>query len=53
MKPQKAKPFKMPKARYHKALFDSELPFQPKVEKRKDNYQRKPKHPNRYNETDE
>jgi hypothetical protein len=44
MKPQKAKKFQPPKARHHRALFDDELPFQPKVEKRKDLYQRKPKY---------
>lgn len=37
--------FKAPKARMHKALFDPELPFQPKVEKSaKKAYVRKPKH---------
>jgi hypothetical protein len=33
-----------PKARFHKALFDNELPFQPKVEKSRKAYVRKPKH---------
>lgn len=44
MKQQKAKKLQMPKGRNHQALFDSDLPFQPKVEKRKDTYRRKPKH---------
>jgi hypothetical protein len=33
------------KRRVHKALFDDELPFQPKVEKpKKGQYNRRPKH---------
>lgn len=36
--------FKAPKARMHKALFDDQLPFQPKVEKSRKAYVRKPKH---------
>jgi hypothetical protein len=34
-----------PKARNHRALFDRELPFQPKVEKSAKAFRRKPKHP--------
>jgi hypothetical protein len=33
-----------PKARNHRALFDKELPFQPKVEKSAKVYNRKKKH---------
>lgn len=36
------------KHRAHKALFDDELPFQPKVEKpKKGQYHRRPKHRNK------
>jgi hypothetical protein len=54
MKPQKPKNHQaIPKGRYHRALFDDDLPFQPKVEKRKDLYQRKPKYRLRYNQDEE
>ena len=34
-----------PKKRVHRALFDNDLPFKPKVEKsKKGQYNRKPKH---------
>jgi hypothetical protein len=33
-----------PKHREHRVLFDDELPFKYKVERRKDGYQRRPKH---------
>lgn len=33
-----------PKKRVHKALFDPDLPFKPKVEKSKKTYTRKDKH---------
>ena len=37
-----------PKQRFHKALFDDELPFKHKVEKpKKGQYQRRPKHRNK------
>lgn len=39
----------MPKARVHKALFDKELPFQPKVEKSRKAYVRNQKHRNKGN----
>ena len=36
------------KPRAHRALFDDELPFKPKVEKpKKGQYQRRPKHRNK------
>jgi len=41
--------FKIPriKPRSHKALFDNDLPFQPKIEKaKKSQYNRRPKHRN-------
>ena len=47
MKQQKPKKFQAPKGRHHQALFDNDLPFRPKVEKRKDAYRRKPKHVNK------
>ena len=34
-----------PNPRAHYVLFDEDSPFKPKVVKRKDTYQRKPKHP--------
>lgn len=33
--------------RRHRALFDQELPFRPRVERPKTDYQRKPKHRDR------
>lgn len=36
-----------PKRRSHRALFDRELPFQPRVEKSSKLYQRQPKHRNK------
>lgn len=36
-----------PKPRAHRALFDRELPFRPKVEKSSKLYQRQPKHRNK------
>ena len=40
--------FKIPqvKQRAHRALFDRELPFQPRVEKPKTQFNRRPKHRN-------
>ena len=40
----KRKPIREIRARNHKALFDSTLPFQPKVEVSKVKYNRKAKH---------
>lgn len=37
----------LPKQRMHRALFDRELPFRPKVEKSSKQYVRKPKHRNK------
>jgi stalled ribosome alternative rescue factor ArfA len=44
----KQKPIRItpPKPRMHRALFDQDLPFRPKVEKSPKQYQRKPKHRN-------
>jgi hypothetical protein len=36
-----------PKRRVHHMLFDDDLPFKPKSERRKDGYQRRPKHRSR------
>jgi len=36
-----------PKRRSHRALFDRELPFRPRVEKSSKAFQRKPKHRNK------
>ena len=36
-----------PQQRAHRALFDRDLPFQPKVEKCRKAYVRKPKHRNK------
>jgi stalled ribosome alternative rescue factor ArfA len=46
MKQRKSKAFKVPapKKRAHKALFDPDLPFKPKIEKNKKKYTRKVKH---------
>lgn len=43
----------MPKRRMHKALFDDELPFKPKVVKPKNQYKRRPKHKNKLDSWDE
>lgn len=45
MKKQQPLKIEAPKRRSHRALFDSTLPFQPKVEKSVKAYVRKPKHP--------
>jgi hypothetical protein len=45
MKKQQPLKIEAPKRRSHRALFDSTLPFQPKVEKSVKQYVRKPKHP--------
>lgn len=37
-----------PKPRYHKALFDEDLPFMPKVIKPKNRYKRKEKYRNKF-----
>lgn len=41
--------FKLPpvKERRHRALFDEDLPFRPRVERPKTDYRRKPKHRDR------
>jgi hypothetical protein len=44
------KKVKEKKYRAHKALFDEELPFQPRVERVKNRYTRKPKHKRRNDE---
>lgn len=41
---KKNKELKRIKPRSHQMLFDNDLPFWPKVEKRKDQYRRKLKH---------
>lgn len=35
---------KPPRARHHRALFDDDLPFQPRRESPKTEYRRRPKH---------
>ena len=47
MKKQMSFQIKVPKARNHRALFDHELPFRPKVEKNVKEYRRNPKHRNK------
>ena len=47
MKKQMNFQIQVPKARNHRALFDRDLPFQPKVEKSVKEYRRKPKHRNK------
>ncbi len=48
MKKQISFRIEAPKRRSHRALFDQELPFYPRVEKSsKQQYQRKPKHRNK------
>ncbi len=45
MKKQISFRIEAPKRRSHRALFDRELPFHPRVEKSSKSYVRKPKHP--------